>query len=100
MKKTVLTFGLISGIMISVLMDGSVLLADKIGSGPSLLLGYANMAASFLLIYFGVRSYRDNILESGISCTCTTRRITRATPESVAALVRRACRRLSRRANR
>ena len=31
MKKTVLTFGLISGLIISVLMGGSLLLADKIG---------------------------------------------------------------------
>jgi hypothetical protein len=67
LKKTVLTFGLIAGLIISVLMDGSVLLGDKIGSGHSLLLGYANMVASFLLIYFGIRSYRDNNLAGQIS---------------------------------
>ena len=67
MKKTVLTFGLISGLIISVLMDGSLLLAGKIGSGHSLILGYANMVASFLLIYFGIRSYRDNTLAGQIS---------------------------------
>jgi hypothetical protein len=67
MKKTVLTFGLISGVMISVLMDGSLLLADRIGSGHSMLLGYTMMVASFLLIYFGIRSYRDNTLEGQIS---------------------------------
>ena len=66
MKKTVLTFGLISGIMISVLMDGSLLLADKIGSGHSMALGYTIMVASFLLIYFGIRSYRDNTLAGQI----------------------------------
>src|ERR1700728_74312 len=67
MKKTVLTFGLISGVIISVLMDGSLLLADKIGSRHSLILGYANMVASFLLVYFGIRSYRDNKLAGQIS---------------------------------
>jgi hypothetical protein len=67
MKKIVLTFGLISGVMISVLMDGSLLLSHKIGSGHSLVLGYANMVASFLLIYFGIRSYRDNTLCGQIS---------------------------------
>src|ERR1700685_3532618 len=67
MKKTVLTFGLISGLILSVLMDGSVLLNSKIGSGHSLLLGYANLVASFLLIYFGIRSYRDNTLAGHIS---------------------------------
>ena len=67
MKKTVLTFGLIAGVIISVLMDSSVLLSDKIDSGHSLLLGYANMVASFLLVYFGIRSYRDNTLAGQIS---------------------------------
>jgi hypothetical protein len=67
MKKTVLTFGLIAGVIMSVLMDGNVLLADKIGSGHSLLLGYTILVASFLLIYFGIRSYRDNALAGQIS---------------------------------
>src|SRR5580658_7434968 len=67
MKKVVLTFGLIAGLIISVLMDGSLLLADKIGSGHSMLLGYTIMVASFLLTYFGIRSYRDNTLDGQIS---------------------------------
>src|SRR6478672_10846424 len=67
MKKTVLTFGLISGLIVSVLMGGSLLLADRIGSGHSMLLGYAIMVASFLFIYFGIRSYRDNTLAGQIS---------------------------------
>jgi hypothetical protein len=67
MKKIVLTFGLISGLIMSVLMGGSLLLAEKIGSGHSLLLGYTIIVASFLLIYFGIRSYRDNTLAGQIS---------------------------------
>ena len=67
MKRMVLTFGLISGLIISVLMGGSLLLADKFGSGHSLALGYTIMVASFLLIYFGIRSYRDNTLAGQIS---------------------------------
>jgi hypothetical protein len=67
MKKTILTFGLISGLMISVLMGGSLLLANKIGSGHSMVLGYTMMVASFLLVYFGIRSYRDNNLAGQIS---------------------------------
>jgi hypothetical protein len=67
MKKTVLTFGLISGVMISVLMGGSLLIANKIGSGHSMALGYTIMVASFLLVYFGIRSYRDNSLAGQIS---------------------------------
>src|SRR6202030_4708916 len=67
MKKTVLTFGLIAGLIISVLMGGSLLIADKIGSGHSLALAYTIMVASCLLIYFGIRSYRDNTLAGQIS---------------------------------
>ena len=67
MKKTVLTFGLIAGLVISVLMGGSLLLADRIGTGHSMLLGYTMMVASFLFIYFGIRSYRDNVLPGQIS---------------------------------
>ncbi|MFZ1034239.1 MAG: DUF4199 domain-containing protein, partial [Candidatus Acidiferrales bacterium] len=66
-RKTVLIFGLISGVLISVLMGGSLFLADKISSGHSLVLGYTTMVASFLLIYFGIRSYRDNTLAGQIS---------------------------------
>ena len=75
MKKTVLTFGLISGVMISVLMCGSFLIANffaanRTGSSHSMndmILGYTIMVASFLLIYFGIRSYRDNTLAGQIS---------------------------------
>ena len=67
MKKIVLTFGLIAGLIMSVLMDCSLLLAGKIGSGHSMVLGYTIMVASFLLIYFGIRSYRDNSLAGKIS---------------------------------
>ena len=67
MKKIVLTFGLISGLIMSVLMGGSLVLADKIGSSHSLALGYTIMVASFLLIYFGIRSYRDDTLDGQIS---------------------------------
>jgi hypothetical protein len=67
MKKVVLTFGLIAGLIMSVLMDGSLLLANKIGSNHSMVLGYTIMVASFMLIYFGIRSYRDNTLAGEIS---------------------------------
>jgi hypothetical protein len=67
MKKTVLTFGVISGVMISVLMDGSLLIANKIGNVHSMVLGYTIMVASFLLVYLGIRSYRDNDLAGQIS---------------------------------
>lgn len=48
-------------------MDGSILISSKSGSGQSMALGYTMMVASFLLVYFGIRSYRDNVLSGQIS---------------------------------
>jgi hypothetical protein len=62
MKKTVLTFGLISGAVISVLLLLTMQFHDAIGfETGGLILGYTTMVLAFLLIYFGVRSYRDNV---------------------------------------
>ncbi len=67
MNKFVLTFGLLAGLILSVLMGGSLLLANRLGPRHSMALGYTIMVASFLLVYFGIRSYRDNALAGGIS---------------------------------
>jgi hypothetical protein len=61
MKRTILTFGLISGAMLSLMMVATVPFQHKIGYDHALLIGYTTMVLSFLLVYFGIRSYRDNI---------------------------------------
>lgn len=61
MKKIVLTFGLISGVIISGMFLVTLPFHDAIGFDRSLILGYTTMVLAFLLIFFGVRSYRDNI---------------------------------------
>lgn len=61
MKKTVLTFGLISGAVLSVMMLLTLPFADRIGFEKLAIIGYTTMVLSFLLVYFGVRSYRDNV---------------------------------------
>ena len=61
MKKTVLTFGLISGAMLSLLMLVTLPFLDKIGFEKGEVIGYTGMVASFLLVFFGVRSYRENV---------------------------------------
>jgi len=61
MKKIVLTFGLISGAIVSGMMLISLPFHDAIGFDRSLILGYTSMVLAFLLVFFGVRSYRDNI---------------------------------------
>ena len=69
MKKTVLTFGLISGAISSVLMVATIPFADKIGFGHSYVIGYTTIVLSFLLVFFGIRSYRDNVGNGQITFT-------------------------------
>jgi hypothetical protein len=61
MKKTVLTFGLISGAILSAMLLITVPFQDLIGFDRGMVIGYTSMLVAFLLIYFGVRSYRDNV---------------------------------------
>jgi len=62
MKKTILTFGLISGVISSVLMCATVpFLTDLNHGDKGLLVGYTAIVLSFLLVFFGIRSYRDNL---------------------------------------
>ena len=61
MKKTILTFGLISGVISSLMMIATVPFADRIGFGHSYVVGYTTIVLSLLLVFFGVRSYRDNV---------------------------------------
>jgi uncharacterized protein DUF4199 len=59
MKKIVLTFGLISGAISSLLMLATMPFIDRIGFDKGLFVGYTLIVASFLPVYFGVRSYRE-----------------------------------------
>jgi hypothetical protein len=61
MKKTVLTFGLISGAVSSVMMVATLPFAHKIGFNKALIVGYTSIILAFLLVFFGIRSYRDNV---------------------------------------
>jgi len=61
MKKTVLTFGLIAGVILSAMMTVAILFKNAIGFDRGEVVGYTSMVLAFLLIFFGVRSYRDNV---------------------------------------
>ena len=69
MKKTVLTFGLISGAISSLLMVATVPFLHKISLNKGLVIGYTAIVLSFLLVFFGIRSYRDNIGNGQITFT-------------------------------
>lgn len=61
MKKTVLTFGLISGAVLSLMMVITLPFHDRIGYEKAMVVGYTTMILAALFVYFGVRSYRDNV---------------------------------------
>jgi hypothetical protein len=61
MKKTVLTFGLIAGAVLSAMMLITLPFHDRIGFDRAMVVGYTSMVLAFMMIFFGVRSYRDNV---------------------------------------
>ena len=62
MKRTVLIFGLISGVVSSVMMFLSVSLIHRgtINFDNGEVIGYTAIFLSFLLVFFGIRSYREH----------------------------------------
>jgi len=58
MKKTVLTYGLISGGIAAILMPATLYF---FGGHSSEIVGYTVIVLSMLLVFFGVRSYRENV---------------------------------------
>jgi cation transport ATPase len=67
MQKTILTFGLIAGTLVSLWIVIGMTFHDAIGWDNAEVLGYTAIVLSFLLIYFGVRSYRDNVAGGTLS---------------------------------
>jgi hypothetical protein len=67
MKKTVLTFGLIAGAILSVMMLATIPFIDRIGFDKGEIIGYTTMILSFLMVFFGIRSYRENVGNGYIS---------------------------------
>ena len=61
MKKIVLTFGLIGGAIMAAMMFATLPFIDKIGFDRGEIVGYSTMVLAFLLVFFGVRSYRENV---------------------------------------
>ncbi len=61
MKKAVLTFGLISGAIMALMMFATLPFVDRIGFDKGAIVGYTSMILSFLLVFFGIRSYRENV---------------------------------------
>jgi len=62
MKKTILVFGLISGVIMAALMFGTLPFTNSPWlQSHSMFIGYTTMVLSFMLVFFGIRSYRENV---------------------------------------
>ena len=67
MRKIVLTFGLIAGAILSVMMLVTLPFQDQIGFDKGAIIGYTTMVLAFLMVFFGVRSYRDNVAGGSVT---------------------------------
>ena len=61
MKKIVITYGLISGAIAALMMFATMPLANHVSYETLTVLGYTVFVACFLMVFFGIRSYRDNV---------------------------------------
>ncbi len=66
MKRIVWTFGLIAGAVLSITMVMTIAVMDVMATENAEVIGYTTMVAAFLMVYFGVRSYRDTALDGAI----------------------------------
>jgi len=60
-KQIVLKYGFIAGGMLAGMMVVQMAFMDQIGFDMGAVVGYTTMAIAGLMIYFGIRSYRDSI---------------------------------------
>ena len=67
MKKNVWKYGLLSGVVLAIIMAVTVPFEHHIKASYGMLVGYTSMVLSFLIVFVGVKHYRDT--ECGGSIT-------------------------------
>jgi hypothetical protein len=71
MKKNIIIYGLIAGIVVSILMlfitNYASYCEGNVDYGTSMLIGYASMLIAFSLVFVGIRNYRDKYNNGVIS---------------------------------
>jgi hypothetical protein len=61
MRKVTLIFGLLAGAIVSAFMVISLAIFEKTGKAvDNALVGYATMVIALSMVFFGIKSYRDN----------------------------------------
>src|SRR5258705_1882115 len=61
MRKTVLTYGFISGAIAAALMLATMPFMHTLKGSQGYIVGYTGIVLAALLVFFGVRSYRENV---------------------------------------
>jgi hypothetical protein len=64
MRRIVLTYGLIAGAIVSAVMAAMILMTrDSVGLllERGMMVGFGSMVLAFLLVFFGIRRYRDTV---------------------------------------
>ena len=61
MRRIVLTFGLIAGAILAAMMLITVPFQDRIPFDKAAVIGYTSMVLAFLMVFVGVKTYRDNV---------------------------------------
>lgn len=61
MKRIVITFGLIGGGIAALMMFVTIPFVGRASYESLTVLGYTIFVACFLMVFFGIRSYRDNV---------------------------------------
>jgi ethanolamine transporter EutH len=67
MRKIVLKFGLIAGAIMAAIMSVSFRFEDEVSFDSGLIIGYSSMVLAFLMVFFGVKAYRDKVAAGRIS---------------------------------
>lgn len=67
MRKIVLTYGFIAGAILAAMMLLTIPFMDRIGFDKGEIIGYSTMVLAFLMVYFGVKSYRDNVAGGSVT---------------------------------
>lgn len=69
MRKVILTFGLLAGAIISIIMITGIALYENgvMTSYFNELVGYATMVIALSMVFFGIKSYRDNYQKGAIN---------------------------------
>jgi uncharacterized membrane protein (DUF485 family) len=67
MRRIVLTFGLIAGAILSAMMLITLPFQDQIGFDKAAIIGYTTMVLAFLMVFVGVKSYRDKVAGGSVT---------------------------------